>query len=85
MYLLLNRFTKYPFIILINCSYGAPDTQLVTESWKIDWLIYLVTKHNWISVSIDGRGSGFQGSKHKHSVYYHLGILEVDDQLTVIK
>lgn len=32
---------------------------------------------------IDGRGSGGQGNQLLHEVYYHLGSVEVADQLEV--
>lgn len=34
---------------------------------------------------IDIRGSEFQGSKYKHSIFRHLGEYEAEDIITVVK
>lgn len=71
--------TKNIFIF----RYGAPGSQLVTEMFKIDWNTYLASRKNMIVAQIDGRGSGGQGYKFLHEVYYRLGSVEVADQLEV--
>lgn len=63
--------------------YGAPGSQLVTEMFKVDWNTYLASRRNVIVAQIDGRGSGGQGYKLLHEVYYRLGSVEVADQLEV--
>ncbi|KOX79483.1 Inactive dipeptidyl peptidase 10 [Melipona quadrifasciata] len=75
-----DEITRYPLIVQV---YGAPGSQLVTEMFKIDWNTYLASRKNMIVAQIDGRGSGGQGYKFLHEVYYRLGSVEVADQLEV--
>ncbi|XP_076160555.1 dipeptidyl peptidase 10 isoform X2 [Ptiloglossa arizonensis] len=75
-----DEITRYPLIVQV---YGAPGSQLVTEVFKIDWNTYLASRKNMIVAQIDGRGSGGQGYKFLHEVYYRLGSVEVADQLEV--
>nr|XP_033186766.1 dipeptidyl aminopeptidase-like protein 6 isoform X3 [Bombus vancouverensis nearcticus] len=75
-----DEITRYPLIVQV---YGAPGSQLVTETFKIDWNTYLASRKNMIVAQIDGRGSGGQGYKFLHEVYYRLGSVEVADQLEV--
>jgi len=51
--------------------------------FKVDWNTYLASRRNIIVAQIDGRGSGGQGYKLLHEVYYRLGSVEVADQLEV--
>ncbi|XP_076766360.1 dipeptidyl peptidase 10 isoform X1 [Xylocopa sonorina] len=75
-----DEITRYPLIVQV---YGAPGSQLVTDMFKIDWNTYLASRKNMIVAQIDGRGSGGQGYKFLHEVYYRLGSVEVADQLEV--
>ncbi|XP_020280777.1 inactive dipeptidyl peptidase 10 isoform X2 [Pseudomyrmex gracilis] len=75
-----DEITRYPLIVQV---YGAPGSQLVTETFKVDWNTYLASRKNVIVAQIDGRGSGGQGYKLLHEVYYRLGTVEVADQLDV--
>lgn len=64
---------------------GRPETQVVNHENKLTWAHYLVSKRDYVHVSIDGRGSGFQGDKMKHKIYHHLGEYQADDVETVVK
>ncbi|CAL1688983.1 unnamed protein product [Lasius platythorax] len=75
-----DEITRYPLVVQV---YGAPGSQLVTEMFKMDWNTYLASRKNVIVAQIDGRGSGGQGYKLLHEVYYRLGSVEVADQLEV--
>ncbi|XP_024943721.1 prolyl endopeptidase FAP [Cephus cinctus] len=75
-----DEITRYPMVVQV---YGAPGSQLVTEMFKIDWNTYLASRKGVIVAQIDGRGSGGQGYKLLHEVYYRLGSVEVADQLEV--
>ncbi|XP_050457297.1 inactive dipeptidyl peptidase 10 isoform X1 [Cataglyphis hispanica] len=75
-----DEITRYPLVVQV---YGAPGSQLVTEMFKVDWNTYLASRKNVIVAQIDGRGSGGQGYKLLHEVYYRLGSVEVADQLEV--
>lgn len=75
-----DEITRYPLVVQV---YGGPGSQLVTERWRIDWNTYLTGNKDFIVAQIDGRGSGGQGHKLLHQVYYKLGTVEVSDQLEV--
>ncbi|GAB1868634.1 Dipeptidyl peptidase 4 [Camponotus japonicus] len=75
-----DEITRYPLVVQV---YGAPGSQLVTDMFKVDWNTYLASRKNVIVAQIDGRGSGGQGYKLLHEVYYRLGSVEVTDQLEV--
>lgn len=71
---------------LIACSrYGGPNTQLVTEEYRIGWSTYLGSTENVIYASIDGRGSLGRGLRFLHATYKQLGQLEVQDQIAGAK
>ncbi|KAL0116963.1 hypothetical protein PUN28_010084 [Cardiocondyla obscurior] len=75
-----DEITRYPLVVQVH---GAPGSQLVTDIFKVDWNTYLASRRNVIVAQIDGRGSGGQGYKLLHEVYYRLGSVEVADQLEV--
>ncbi|XP_066142591.1 inactive dipeptidyl peptidase 10 [Euwallacea fornicatus] len=75
-----DEITRYPLVVQV---YGGPGSQLVTESWRIDWNTFLAGNKNFIIAQIDGRGSGGQGHQLLHKVYFKLGSVEVADQLEV--
>lgn len=69
----------------IYYSYGGPGSQLVTDLWKFDMNHVLASGKSFIVLEIDGAGTGGQGEANKMMVKYHLGQLEVQDQLDAIK
>ncbi|CAG0885148.1 unnamed protein product [Darwinula stevensoni] len=73
---------QYPLVLQV---YGGPGTQLVSEQWKVHWGTYLASSREYVYAWIDGRGSGYQGDKMEQEVYYRLGTVEVEDQISVIK
>ena len=62
--------------------YGGPDTQRVTQAFRLGWEEYLVSSHNVIIGFADGRGGGGRGQNWLHSNYRHLGTTEVEDTVT---
>lgn len=65
--------------------YGGPGTQLAIDRWGVDFATYLASKKNYIVAQIDGRGSGGRGWAFQHQIYYKIGLLEVADQIEVIR
>ena len=61
--------------------YGGPETQQVTEEFKLDWSTFLCSSESVIYASIDGRGSSGRGYRFMHEIYHHLGMAEVQDQI----
>ncbi|GFY75877.1 venom dipeptidyl peptidase 4 [Trichonephila inaurata madagascariensis] len=72
----------YPLIVFAD---SAPGSQLVTAEFQLHWGSYLSSRRNHIYAWIDGRGSGSQGDKMMHEVYYRLGSVEVEDQIEVTR
>ncbi len=68
---------KYP---LMMYQYNGPDSQEVTNSWKMGGNNYIASE-GYIVAAVDGRGTGNRSRKWAYSVYKHLGELETLDQL----
>lgn len=68
---------KYP---LLMYQYNGPDSQQVTNSWKMDGVYYLASL-GYIVAAVDGRGTGFRSREWANSVYRHLGEYETADQI----
>ena len=72
---------KYPVLMV---QYSGPNSQQVTDSWRIDWEYYLAS--NGIVVAcVDGRGTGARGSEFRKCTYEQLGLLETKDQVEAAK
>ena len=64
--------------------YGGPSTQTVSSKWSVGWDTYLASQRNFITASIDVRGTGYQGDSFKHAVYGQLGSHESIDTVHVV-
>ena len=73
---------KYPLLVNV---YAGPNSQQVSDRFKLDWGTYLTTSEDIIYAVIDGRGSGFRGDDLLYEIHYKLGQPEVQDQLDVTK
>ncbi|XP_058063237.1 inactive dipeptidyl peptidase 10 [Anopheles bellator] len=71
---------QLPLILHIE---AAPERQLVSEEYHVDWNWYLSSHQSYIIAQIDARGSGFQGESLKTQIRGRVGI-EVEDQLAVL-
>jgi dipeptidyl aminopeptidase len=71
--------TKYP--ILFHC-YGGPGSQTVSKRYSVDWHSWLASEPRleYITIEVDGRGTGFMGRKTRVGVRGKLGQLESYDQ-----
>ena len=75
---------KYP---LFMYQYSGPGSQSVSNSWNAGnglWFNHLVQK-GYIVVCVDGRGTGYKGTKYKKSTYMNLGKYEIEDQIAAAK
>ncbi|ACU07898.1 Dipeptidyl peptidase IV [Flavobacteriaceae bacterium 3519-10] len=75
---------KYPLFMF---QYSGPGSQSVSNSWDAGnglWFNHLVQK-GYIVVCVDGRGTGFKGTKFKKSTYMNLGKYEIEDQIAAAK
>ena len=61
--------------------YAGPEFQKISETFKRSWpQIHLPAAYDCITVSVDGRGSAFQGDRFMFSNYRALGQTERVDQ-----
>lgn len=68
-------------------QYSGPGSQQVSNSWDGGngiWFDMLAQK-GYIVVCVDGRGTGFRGTKYKKVTYKNLGKYEIEDQITAAK
>lgn len=75
---------KYPLFMF---QYSGPGSQQVANSWDTGntlWFNHLVQK-GYIVACVDGRGTGYKGSKFKKVTYMNLGKYEIEDQITAAK
>lgn len=85
--ILFNYSTQVSLIVrkILKFRYAGPDSQKISEDFKVDWGTYLASSQGIIYGSIDARGSGRQSTDLKFAVYRNLGSVEVEDQIFVTK
>ncbi|MCJ8153729.1 S9 family peptidase [Chryseobacterium sp. SSA4.19] len=79
-----DKSKKYP---LFMYQYSGPGSQQVSNSWDTGnalWFNHLVQK-GYIVACVDGRGTGYKGSKFKKVTYMNLGKYEIEDQIAAAK
>ncbi len=74
---------KYPVILF---QYSGPGSQQVTDSWYIGnctaaLLERYLAQEGFVSVIVDGRGTGGRGAEFEKQTYLKLGQLESHDQV----
>lgn len=66
--------------------YAGPEFQKISETFKRSWpQIHLPAAYDCITVSVDGRGSAFQGDRFMFSNYRALGQTERVDQTDFVR
>jgi dipeptidyl-peptidase-4 len=79
-----DKNKKYPLFMF---QYSGPGSQQVSNSWDNGngiWFEMLAQK-GYIVACVDGRGTGYKGSKFKKVTYMNLGKYEIEDQITAAK
>ncbi|WP_407403086.1 DPP IV N-terminal domain-containing protein [Chryseobacterium sp.] len=79
-----DKNKKYPLFMF---QYSGPGSQQVANSWdngNAIWFNHLVQK-GYIVVCVDGRGTGYKGTKYKKVTYKNLGKYEIEDQIAAAK
>lgn len=61
---------------------ARPGSLSVSEKFRIDWGTYMSSRNDVIYVRLDVRGAKGQSKK---ALYRHLGGVEVQDQIAVLK
>lgn len=75
---------KYPVFMY---QYSGPGSQQVANSWNNtnDWWFMMLSQQGYITVCVDGRGTGFKGAAFKKCTQKQLGKYEVEDQIDAAK
>ena len=79
-----NPNKKYPLLLY---QYSGPGSQQVGNKWNNtnDYWHNMLAQEGMIIACVDGRGTGFKGSKFKKSTYLNLVKYETEDQIAVAK
>lgn len=75
---------KYPVFMY---QYSGPGSQQVDNKWNTsnDYWFMMLSQQGYITVCVDGRGTGFKGAAFKKITQKQLGKLEVEDQIDAAK
>ena len=75
---------KYPVFMY---QYSGPGSQQVANKWNSanDYWFQMLAQQGYITVCIDGRGTGFKGRDFKKITQKELGKYEVEDQIAAAK
>jgi len=71
---------QFPMVVDV---YAGPGSQKVDYRYNINFGYYMASSRRTIYVMIDGRGSGFQGTKRLYELYHKFGTVEIEDQIEV--
>ena len=75
---------KYPVFMY---QYSGPGSQQVDNKWNTsnDYWFMMLSQQGYITVCVDGRGTGYKGAAFKKITQKQLGKLEVEDQIDAAK
>ena len=75
---------KYPVFMY---QYSGPGSQEVANNWldTNDMWFMMLSQQGYITVCVDGRGTGFKGADFKKCTQKELGKFEVEDQIDAAK
>jgi len=75
---------KYPVFMY---QYSGPGSQQVANDWLDinDMWFMMLSQEGYITVCVDGRGTGFKGAEFKKCTQKELGKYEVEDQIDAAK
>jgi dipeptidyl-peptidase-4 len=76
---------KYPLLLI---PYGGPNAKEVTKNFNpLNWKAYVASDSEleYVTLTVDGRGTGRKGRKFRATVTSNLGQLEAEDQIWAAK
>ncbi|EMC93217.1 hypothetical protein BAUCODRAFT_76297 [Baudoinia panamericana UAMH 10762] len=73
---------KYPVLFFL---YNGPVSQFVDRKFTVDFQSFIASSLGYIVVTLDARGTGFMGRKHRCIVRGNLGYWEAHDQIAAAK
>ena len=68
-------------------QYSGPGSQQVANDWldANDYWFMMLSQQGYITVCVDGRGTGFKGADFKKVTQKQLGKYEVEDQMYLLE
>lgn len=76
-----NPSKKYPVLMF---QYSGPGSQQVLDSWGVTWETYMAAQ-GYVTVCVDGRGTGGRGAAFEKCTYLNIGVKEADDQVSAAR
>ncbi|KAL7798753.1 dipeptidyl peptidase IV N-terminal region domain-containing protein [Trichoderma afarasin] len=73
---------KYPILFQ---QYSGPGSQQVTKAFGVDFQAYVASNLGYLVITVDPRGTGFLGRKHRVPVRSQLGVLEAQDHIAAAR
>jgi len=73
---------KYPVLFFL---YNGPGFQQVDRKFNVDFQSFVASSLGYIVVTLDGRGTGYMGRKHRCIVRGNIGYWEAHDQIAAAK
>ncbi|KYK56936.1 hypothetical protein DCS_03942 [Drechmeria coniospora] len=73
---------KYPVLFQ---QYSGPGSQSVAMRFSVDFQSYVASALGYVVVTVDPRGTGFLGRKHRVCVRSQLGLLEAQDHIAAAR
>lgn len=77
-----NAAKKYPVLFFL---YGGPGSQTVDRKFSVDFQSYVASTLGYIVVTVDGRGTGYNGRKSRCIIRDNIGHYEARDQIETAK
>lgn len=77
-----NPSRKHPVLFQ---QYSGPNSQSVTKRFAVDFQSYVAGALGYVVVTVDPRGTGFLGRKHRVAVRSRLGLLEAQDHIAAAR
>lgn len=66
-------------------QYSGPNSQSVTKRFGVDFQSYVASALGYVVVTVDPRGTGFLGRRHRVAVRSRLGFLEARDHIAAAR
>ncbi|KAM0516931.1 hypothetical protein ACHAPE_005043 [Trichoderma viride] len=73
---------KYPILFQ---QYSGPGSQEVTKRFSVNFQSYVASNLGYLVITVDPRGTGFLGRKHRVPVRSQLGLLEAHDHIAAAR
>ncbi|OAA67129.1 pheromone maturation dipeptidyl aminopeptidase [Niveomyces insectorum RCEF 264] len=73
---------RYPVLFQ---QYSGPGSQEVKQEFRVDFQSYVAASLGYVVVTVDPRGTGFMGRRHRVLVRGRLGVVEAHDHIAAAR